>query len=433
MGDGRAIRLPTGVRDFLPRAAARRRAIAERLLAEFELWGFEQIITPMFECADVLERGLGEVARASALRFVEPMTGEVVALRPDITPQIARIAATRLANLGGPLRLCYEGAVTRLSGGGARGQREILQAGVELIGADGVAGDVEVLSVAAAALVATQLSVMRLDLGHVALARSALADVKDRDLRAELEGRLARKDRHGVARAAAGLPAALRELCCALPTLYGEPAEVLARSRALALSPDVAAALDAVEAVLVQSRDVVERELHSSITLDLGEVRGFDYYTGIRFAGYVAGVGDAVLRGGRYDELIARYGRPMTATGFAVDIEAVAQAQKSCHSEPPAPSRGVLIAATPVRQREASRIAAALRAAGVRAAVDHGTCGPGALPDYATAAGFAHLIELGASSALLAGADVARACAAAAAGDASALALAIRERRRDER
>src|SRR5678809_1437245 len=120
------IRLPVGVRDFLPQAAARRRSIAERLLAEFERWGFERIITPLFECADVLERGLGADARAAAIRFVEPQTGEVVALRPDITPQVARLVATRLAEVGGPVRLCYEGAVIRLAG--ELGQREGLQA-----------------------------------------------------------------------------------------------------------------------------------------------------------------------------------------------------------------------------------------------------------------------------------------------------------------
>src|SRR5882757_2028974 len=119
------IRLPMGVRDFLPRAAARRRSLAERVMDVFEAWGYARIITPMFECADVLERGLGHDARAAAIRFVEPGSGEVVALRPDITPQIARVVATRLADVEGPIRLCYEGAVTRLSGrtDGELGQR----------------------------------------------------------------------------------------------------------------------------------------------------------------------------------------------------------------------------------------------------------------------------------------------------------------------
>ncbi|MBA3819951.1 MAG: ATP phosphoribosyltransferase regulatory subunit, partial [Deltaproteobacteria bacterium] len=102
------IRLPAGVRDFLPRAAARRRALAERALEVFEAWGYARLITPVFECADVLERGMGQGARAAAIRFVEPGSGEVVALRPDITPQIARVVATRMADVPGPLRLCYE-------------------------------------------------------------------------------------------------------------------------------------------------------------------------------------------------------------------------------------------------------------------------------------------------------------------------------------
>jgi ATP phosphoribosyltransferase regulatory subunit len=140
------IRLPSGVRDFLPRAAARRRALAAAVIDVFESWGYARVITPMFECADVLERGLGAGARAAAIRFVEPGTGEVVALRPDITPQIARVVATRMADVPGPLRLCYEGAVMRLVG--EQGQREILQAGIELVDAPEPEGDAEALAVA---------------------------------------------------------------------------------------------------------------------------------------------------------------------------------------------------------------------------------------------------------------------------------------------
>jgi ATP phosphoribosyltransferase regulatory subunit len=123
--------LPSGVRDFLPRAAARRRSLASGVMDVFEAWGYARIITPVFEVADVLERGLGHDARAAAIRFVEPGTGEIVALRPDITPQIARVVATRLAEIEGPIRLCYEGAVHREGRlAGSMGLREILQAGI---------------------------------------------------------------------------------------------------------------------------------------------------------------------------------------------------------------------------------------------------------------------------------------------------------------
>src|SRR3954471_13109448 len=161
-------------------------------MAVFEAWGYARIITPVFECADVLERGLGIDARAAAIRFVEPGSGEVVALRPDITPQVARIVATRLADVEGPIRLCYEGAVTRLARGG--GQREILQAGVELSEAGEPEGDAEVLAVAAAALASSALPETRLDVGHVAPARFVLDAAPDDDAGDRIEADSDRKD-----------------------------------------------------------------------------------------------------------------------------------------------------------------------------------------------------------------------------------------------
>lgn len=389
------IRLPTGVRDFLPRATARRRAIAERLLEQFERHGYQRIITPMFEHADVLERGLGEDARAAAIRFVEPTTGEVVALRPDITPQVARIAATRMGDIDGPLRLCYEGGVTRLASG-PRGQREILQAGVELIDAGSPEGDAEAIAVAAAALATTGIEEVRLDVGHVALARYALGAVSDPAQRAEVRALLARKDRSGVAAAArTGVPAAVRALLEALPTLFGAPATVIRRARELRLPVAARKALDTLEVVLEMTRDVLEHELHASISVDLGEVRGFEYYTGMRFVGYARGAGDAVLRGGRYDELVGRYGRTARATGFAVDIEAIAQAQWAIGMRAPATPASVLVSASADRRRDAARVAAALRAAGHRAAVDLGKRRPrGALVAYAGGVGFSRVLCL---------------------------------------
>jgi ATP phosphoribosyltransferase regulatory subunit len=398
------IRLPAGVRDFLPAAAARRRALSERLLGEFERWGFERIITPLFEhvgalefeCADVLERGLGADARAAAIRFVEPVTGEVVALRPDITPQVARLVATRMAGNGGPIRLAYEGAVARMATG-ARGQREILQAGVELYGAGTPDGDAEVIAVAAAALAAVQVAEVRLDIGHVALARHALESVSDEGRRAALAVALRKKDRAGVASAAAGLARPHRALIEALPTLFGAPADVLGRARELRLPASVRRALDVIDQVLDATGDATGRSVGpDGITLDLGEVRGFDYYSGIRLAGYVAGAGEAVLRGGRYDHLVARYGHPARAIGFAADIEAMAEAQSAAGLPLPARADGVLVAAVRDRRREASLVAASLRAAGHRAAVDlAGPRGRRALAEYAAKSGFSCALELG--------------------------------------
>ncbi|HEU4728607.1 MAG TPA: ATP phosphoribosyltransferase regulatory subunit [Kofleriaceae bacterium] len=357
------IRLPSGVRDLLPRAAARRRSLAERVLAVFDAWGYARIITPVFECADVLERGLGHDARAAAIRFVEPGTGEVVALRPDITPQVARLVATRMAETEGPIRLCYEGAVTRLSGrvAGELGQRELLQAGIELIDAPEPDGDAEVLAVAAAALAASQLPEIRLDVGHVAPARHVLGAAPDPAARAQLAAALARKDRAGVELAARALPPAIAPLAAALVVLWGPAAVTLERAARLAWPDDVRAALARLNAVLAVLAELADPPA-PQVTVDLGDLRGFDYYTGVRFAGYAAGAPDAVLRGGRYDELIGRYGRAARATGFAIDLEAVAEAQRVVGVATPQGALGVAVYGT-----GAARLARSLRARGLRA------------------------------------------------------------------
>ena len=415
------VRLPHGVRDFLPRAAARRRAIAERLLAAFEAWGYARLITPVFECADVLERGLGADARATALRFVEPGSGEVVALRPDFTPQVARIAATRLADVDGPLRLCYEGAVNRLTspGRGPLAQRELLQAGVELIGAGGAYADAEAIAVAAAALATIGLPA-QLDVGHVAPARSVLGAIDDAGARAAVALALGKKDKGQVARAAAGTEVA--RLAPALCELWGPVDDVLARARALPWPDPVDEALAELErAVATAARLAPE----ARFTADLGDLRGFDYYTGLRFAGYARGAGDAVLRGGRYDELVGRYGRPARAVGFAVDIEAIAQAQRSAQLALPPPTPGVLVIADD--RGVAARIAHALRAAGLRAAVDLVGGDPEARRRYAAEVGWTHVLAVEPASAYAvdggsAGPVPATAITAAADGDAAALA-----------
>jgi ATP phosphoribosyltransferase regulatory subunit len=351
--------LPSGVRDLLPRAAARRRALAERVMAVFDAWGYARIVTPVFECADVLERGLGHDARAAAIRFVEPGTGEVVALRPDITPQVARLVATRMAEVEGPIRLCYEGAVTRLAG--ELGQRELLQAGIELVDAPDPGGDAEVIAVAAAVLTATRLPETRLDIGHVAPARFVLGAAPDGEARGKLATALARKDRAAVRSAARALPAAIAPLAEALVTLWGPAEPTLERAAQLAWPADVREALARMRAVLAAFAELADPPA-PAVTIDLGDLRGFDYYPGVRFAGYAAGAPDSVLRGGRYDELIGRYGRAAHATGFAIDLEAVAEAQRTVGVAAPPTALGIA-----VHGSGAAGLARTLRSRGLRA------------------------------------------------------------------
>src|SRR5260221_3974317 len=156
--------LPAGMRDLLPAEASQQLSLSRALLESFERFGYEPVSVPPFEYADVLEHDLGPLDAGQVLRFVEPETGEVVALRPGMTPQIARLVSTRRSEAPPPVRLCYEGAVVRRRVERARRERQIHQAGFELVGRGGSAGDLEVLSVAASAVRATGLNAFTLDL-----------------------------------------------------------------------------------------------------------------------------------------------------------------------------------------------------------------------------------------------------------------------------
>ncbi len=247
-----------------------------------------------------------------------------MALRPDITPQIARLIATRFQEEPGPVRLCYEGTVVRLERG-ARGQRELIQAGVELARVAGPHGDAEVIALAAAALAATGLASPTIDLGHLGLAREVLGALQlSPEATEEVRGRIAKRDGAGLEsllRGARGPKAAAR-FAALLPELSGPPS-ILTKAIKQAPSEGVRRALADLARIVAA---VEQREIPARLHIDLGEVRGFDYYTGLRFQGYAEGAGQAVLGGGRYDDLLGRYGQPSPAVGFAVDVEVAAAA-----------------------------------------------------------------------------------------------------------
>jgi ATP phosphoribosyltransferase regulatory subunit len=316
--------LPTGLRDLLPDHSAHLAELSGKLQEVFAGFGYRRLFLPTLERLEVVERGLSAAALADVMKFVEPGSGEVVAIRPDITPQIARLYAARPDALPAPARLCYDGPVLRAREARAGRPREVYQAGVELLGAGGPKADAEALVVLARALEKVGLAGAVIEVGHARFAAAALeaAGVPKR-LRAEAWDALARKDagalgrlvRHGRGEARA------REALPGLAGLYGDGA--LERARAFArVVPACAPALDDVEAALALAR----RRGLGAVVVDLGEVRGLGYYTGLTFAGYAPGAGAVVAAGGRYDELLARFGRPDPAIGFAVDLEFATQA-----------------------------------------------------------------------------------------------------------
>jgi len=316
--------LPSGLRDLLPDHSAHLAELSGRLQEVFSSFGYRRVFLPTLERLDVVERGLSPAALAEVLKFVEPGSGEVVAIRPDITPQIARLYAARPDALPAPARLCYDGPVLRAREARAGRPREVYQAGVELLGAGGPGADAEALVVLSRALARVGLRDAVVEVGHARFAHEVMAAA---GLPAEARVRaweaLGRKDEAALerlARRGRGKGAA-REALPALAGLYGDGA--LERARVIARAvPGARIALGEVEAALRLAR----RRGARAMAVDLGEARGLGYYTGITFAGHAPGAGSAVAAGGRYDELLARFGRPGPAIGFAVDLEFATQA-----------------------------------------------------------------------------------------------------------
>ena len=319
------IRLPHGVRDFLPGEAAALHAVRRTLLERLDEAGYERVMTPAFEYLDVLARGTGQ-AHDRIFKLVEPSTGQVLALRPDITPQVARLVATALRDRPAPLRLHYFGGVFRLEASHSGVRREVYQVGAECFGVPGPAGDAEVAALLVDGLVALDVAEVTLDLGHVGFLREVLdGSGLEGDARVALEAALARKDTRAVAAALSGarLDESRRALLLALPTLYGD-AEVLDRATEL-LEPGAAtAALDDLRAVHALLSD---RGLGAHLSVDLGEIRGLGYHSGVVFQAFAPGPGRPLGAGGRYDGLTERFGRSLAATGFALDVAAVLESQ----------------------------------------------------------------------------------------------------------
>jgi ATP phosphoribosyltransferase regulatory subunit len=311
--------LPAGVKIYLPDEAFRLRALQERLMGVFRLWGFWEVMTPTYEFFDVLAVGTDEALQERMFRFVDRETGRMLALRADVTPQIARIAATRLRDRPKPYRLAYRTNVFRYDEPRVGRQREFYQAGVELLGLDKPEADAEMIAIAIEGFRAAGLTRFSIDVGHVDFVRGVLDGLRvDRAVLRALRDTLRRKDAVELTRLVGGLecPAAAARLLEALPTLHGR-AEVIARAGALV---ENRRSEQAVKSLAEVHRLLTAYGLGDAIMLDLGEVRGFDYYSGVNFEGYVAGFGAEVCGGGRYDHLLQRFGEACPATGFAFDV-----------------------------------------------------------------------------------------------------------------
>lgn len=316
------ISLPQGVRDILPEEARKTGLVESGILSVFERYGFKKIITPLLEYVDVLSLGMGDNLKDRVLKFIDPSTGRVVAIRPDITPQIARVVASRMRDYELPLRLCYNENVLRYQEHRDGKSREVLQIGAEYISKEASPeADAEMITMAIEALSSIGLKNFKIDIGDVGFLRAVLDKLQIGEAqKGIIKETIAIKDTsglEGVLSGLAGITAEDRQLLLNLTTFYGEE-EVIEKAASFTKDPAGRRALDYLKRVV----DIIAKKgLKDSVTIDLGEVRGFDYYTGIIFEGFASGIGKPILSGGRYDKLLARYGYPCAATGFAFDVE----------------------------------------------------------------------------------------------------------------
>ena len=309
--------LPEYIDDILPAEAERIESLRRRLLDHFRDHGYRLVQPPLVEHLESLLTGTGHDLELQTFKVVDPLSGRLLGVRADMTPQVARIDA-HLLNEPGVTRLCYAGSVLRTVASGISQSREVLQIGAELYGDPDVSADKEVLGLLLSSLEAVAVRGLHLDLGHVGVYRALASgasiggDGSDTDLFTAMRT----KDAPAVAELTARLPAVWRDAFVALPTLYGPADDVLAAARArLPDTPSIASALDALATLTQATRDRVE-----ALHIDLADLRGYRYQNGASFSVFTAGEPNAIGRGERYDGIGKAFGRARPATGFTLDL-----------------------------------------------------------------------------------------------------------------
>ncbi|HSV18055.1 MAG TPA: ATP phosphoribosyltransferase regulatory subunit [Casimicrobiaceae bacterium] len=312
--------LPEAIDDVLPHEAARLEALRRTLLDHFAAAGYRLVRPPLIEHIESLLTGSARDLDLQTFKVVDPLSGRLLGVRADLTPQVARIDA-HLLNEPGVTRLCYAGSVLRTMPAAVGGTREVMQIGAELFGEPAITGDREVIGLLISALDAVGLHGLHLDLGHVGIYRALAhgAGLTGNGTE-ELYDAVRTKDVPGVEGLTARLPGAWRDALRALPALYGPAAQVLAQARAtLPDTPPIANALAALDALAHAAEPGVD-----ALHVDLADLRGYHYQNGAIFSVFVAGEPSAIGNGGRYDGIGKAFGRARPATGFTFDLRQLA-------------------------------------------------------------------------------------------------------------
>ncbi len=301
--------------DILPAEAMRIELLRREILDLFFRSKYELVVPPLIEFTDSLLTGTGHDLDLRTFKLVDQLSGRMMGLRADITPQVARIDA-HLLNREGVTRLCYCGSVLHARPATPAASREPIQIGAELFGQGGVAGDLEIQALLCRALAVAGVKGARMDVGHVAVFRSLVrAGEIGHELEADLFEALQKKDVAALKTLTRRADARTRAALLLLPDLYGG-ADVLALAeKKLPRLPEVQKALTTLRALA--------KACPIPVGFDLAELRGYHYHSGVVFDAYCDGVAGPVARGGRYDEVGKAFGRPRPATGFSIDLRSI--------------------------------------------------------------------------------------------------------------
>lgn len=316
------ISTPEGTRDLLFAPARRLRAVEQRVRQSLEDRGYSEAITPAIEYYDVFAQANPAVGQENMLKIVD-RAGRICVARPDNTTPIARIAATRLEGAELPVRLYYSQKVFRSIAEGHGHKSEFLQVGAELIGSDGLEADLDILTAAFSALEQAEAGSFRIELGHAEIYKALIEALGVDEQTAEDIRRLI-ENKSFAALGDALAPyqgSAAYQALCAMPQLFGG-VEVLDQVEHMTGNMRVLAAVAYLRRVYTA---LEQAGFGESVIIDLGLVHEMDYYTGIMFRGYLGGAGAAILAGGRYNALCAKFGRDLPAAGFGIDVERIAE------------------------------------------------------------------------------------------------------------
>jgi ATP phosphoribosyltransferase regulatory subunit len=312
--------LPEHIEDILPGEAMRIEILRRRILDLFFKSRFELVIPPLVEFTDSLLTGTGHDLDLRTFKLVDQISGRMMGVRADITPQVARIDA-HLLNRKGVTRLCYCGSVLHARPAGPGATREPIQIGAEIYGHAGIESDLEIQALLCSALKAAGAKGLRMDVGHVAVFRALVRAANiDHEREVELFEALQKKDVPTLKNVARKLDAKTRGALLLLPELYGDVSVLRIAEKKLPRLPELQKALKTLEALA--------RAAPIPLSFDLAELRGYHYHSGVVFDAYCDGVTGAVARGGRYDEVGKAFGRSRPATGFSIELRSLSSIKK---------------------------------------------------------------------------------------------------------